>query len=73
MYFADPYCAWQKETNENSNGLFREFYPKSMDLSKTSEKEVQENLELLNNRPRKCINYKTPNEYFNDCLLECCT
>ena len=43
MYFADPYCAWQKGTNENSNGLFREFYPKSMDLSKTTEKEVQEN------------------------------
>ncbi len=73
MYFADPYCAWQKGTNENSNGLFREFYPKSMDLSKTTEKEVQKNLELLNNRPRKCINYKTPNEYFNECLLNCCT
>ena len=73
MYFADPYCAWQKGTNENSNGLFREFYPKSMDLSKTTEKEVQKNLELLNNRPRKCINYKTPNEYFNECLLKCCT
>ena len=73
MYFADPYCAWQKGTNENSNGLFREFYPKSMDLSKTTEKEVQKNLALLNNRPRKCINYKTPNEYFNECLLKCCT
>lgn len=73
MYFADPYCAWQKGTNENSNGLFREFYPKSMDLSKTTEKEVQENLELLNNRPRKCINYKTPKEYFDECLSNCCT
>ena len=73
MYFADPYCAWQKGTNENSNGLFREFYPKSMDLSQTTEKEVQENLELLNNRPRKCINYKTPNEFFNECLINCCT
>lgn len=73
MYFADPYCAWQKGTNENSNGLFREFYPKAMDLSKTNEKEVQEKLKLLNDRPRKCINYKTPNEYFKECLLECCT
>lgn len=73
MYFADPYCAWQKGTNENSNGLLREFYPKQMDLSKTNEKEVQETLELLNNRPRKCINYKTPNELFNECLLNCCT
>jgi len=73
MYFADPYCAWQKGTNENSNGLLREFYPKSMDLSKTSEKEVQNVLKLLNNRPRKCINYKTPQELFNEYLNKCCT
>lgn len=73
MYFADPYCAWQKGTNENLNGLLREFYPKGMDLSKTNEKEVQQVLELLNNRPRKCINYKTPNELFNEYLLDCCT
>ena len=73
MYFADPYCAWQKGTNENSNGLLREFYPKSMDLSKTNEKEVQETLELLNNRPRKCINYKTPRELFDEYVCDCCT
>ncbi len=73
MYFADPYCAWQKGTNENSNGLLREFYPKQMELSKTDEKEVQDVLKLLNNRPRKCINYKTPQELFNEYLNECCT
>lgn len=73
MYFADPYCAWQKGTNENSNGLLREFYPKRMDLSQTNEKEVQETLELLNGRPRKCIHYKTPVEYFTECLIKCCT
>ena len=73
MYFADPYCAWQKGTNENSNGLLREFYPKQMDLSQTNEKAVQQVIELLNNRPRKCINYKTPNELFNEYLLDCCT
>lgn len=73
MYFADPYCAWQKGTNENSNGLLREFYPKSMDLSKTNEKEVQETLVLLNNRPRKCINYKTPRELFDEYVCDCCT
>ena len=61
-YFCDPYCAWQKGTNENSNGLLREFYPKGMDLSEVDEKELKNNLDLLNNRPRKCIKYKTPNE-----------
>ena len=44
-----------------------------MDLSQTNEKEVQQVIELLNNRPRKCINYKTPNELFNEYLLDCCT
>lgn len=64
-YFCDPYCAWQKGTNENTNGLLREFYPKGMDLSNVDEEELQYNLDLLNNRPRKCINYKTPNEVIN--------
>ena len=73
VYFADPYCAWKKGTNENSNGLLREYYPKQMDLSNTDEKEVQNVLKLLNNRPRKCINYKTLQELFNEYLYECCT
>lgn len=63
-YFCDPYCAWQKGTNENSNGLLREFYPKGMDLSEVDTTELINNLNLLNNRPRKCLNYKTPNEVF---------
>ena len=73
MYFADPYCAWQKGTNENSNGLLREYYPKGMDLSKTNNIELKEKLDLLNNRPRKCINYKTPNELINEYIAQCCT
>ena len=73
MYFADPYCAWQKGTNENSNGLLREYYPKRMDLSKTNNIELKEKLDLLNNRPRKCINYKTPNELINQYITQCCT
>lgn len=64
-HFCDPYCAWQKGTNENTNGLLREFYPKGMDLSNVDKEELQYNLDLLNNRPRKCINYKTPNEVIN--------
>ncbi len=66
MYFADPYCAWQKGTNENSNGLLREYYPKGMDLSKTNDDEVTNVLTRLNNRPRKCINFKTPLEVINE-------
>jgi len=62
VYFCDPYCAWQKGTNENSNGLLREFYPKGMDLSLVDEDELQHILSLMNNRPRKCINYLTPSE-----------
>ena len=73
MYFADPYCAWQKGTNENSNGLLREFYPKGMDLSKTNSEELNKKLDLLNNRPRKCINYKTPNELICEYIIHCCT
>lgn len=61
-YFCDPYCAWQKGTNENSNGLLREFYPKGMDLSKVNIDNLKYNLDLMNNRPRKCIKYKTPKE-----------
>ena len=57
VYFADPYCAWQKGTNENSNGLLREFYPKGRNLSRVSPKTLLRNLSLINNRPRKCLNY----------------
>jgi IS30 family transposase len=74
-YFCDPYCAWQKGTNENANGLLREFYPKGMDLSLDDEDELKHNLELMNNRPRKCLGYKTPNEVMNetDSHTSCCT
>lgn len=54
-YFCDPYCAWQKGTNENTNGLLREFYPKGMDLSKVEKNELEEKLDLMNSRPRKYL------------------
>lgn len=69
-YFCDPYCAWQKGSNENSNGLLREFYPKGMDLSEVDEEELRRNLDLLNDRPRKCLKYKTPNEVINEFINE---
>lgn len=61
-YFCDPYCPWQKGTNENSNGLLREFYPKGSNLSKVDEEKLKHYLILLNNRPRKCLNFHTPIE-----------
>ena len=57
LYFADPYCAWQKGTNENSNGLLREFYPKGRNLSRVSPKTLLRNLALINARPRKILNF----------------
>ncbi len=64
VYFADPYCAWQKGTNENSNGLLREFYPKGRNLSHVREKTLKKNLALINARPKKVLGYKTPADLF---------
>ena len=60
MYFADPYCAWQKGTNENSNGLLREFYPKGKSLERVSPQTLKKNLALINARPKKVLNYVSP-------------
>ena len=59
MYFADPYCAWQKGTNENLNGLLREFYPKGRNLSRVSPATLKKNLALINARPKKVLHYHT--------------
>ena len=53
VYFADPYCAWRKGTNENLNGLLREFYPKGRNLSRVSPATLKKNLALINARPKK--------------------
>ena len=73
MYFADPYCAWQKGTNENLNGLLREFYPKGKNLSRVSPKTLEKNLALINARPKKVLGYKKPVDLFNLFLTKCCT
>lgn len=62
VYFARPYAAWQRGTNENTNGLLRQFYPKGTDLKPLTDRQLQQTVELLNNRPRKRLNYRTPNE-----------
>ena len=63
-YFAQPYHSWERGTNENTNGLLRQFFPKGMDFSKVLQTDVDKALKLLNNRPRKCLNYRTPTEVF---------
>lgn len=68
IYFADPYSAWQKGTNENSNGLLREFFPKKTDLAIVSERDLFQALWLINHRPRKCLNWKSAHEVFMDGL-----
>ena len=57
VYFADPYCAWQKGSNENSNGLLREFYSKGRNLYRVSPVTLKRNLALINARPRKVLNF----------------
>ncbi|OXU15713.1 Transposase, IS30 family [Sedimentisphaera salicampi] len=61
-YFADPYSSYQRGTNENTNGLLRQFFPKGTDFKKVSKAEIDKAVSLINNRPRKCLNYRTPNE-----------
>jgi IS30 family transposase len=63
-YFADPYSSWQRGSNENLNGLVRQFIPKSRPLSTVSDKELAMIQDWLNNRPRKRLGYKTPLEIF---------
>jgi IS30 family transposase len=61
-YFCDTYCSWQKGGVENINGLIREYFPKRINLDSILEREIHEVQEILNNRPRKKLNYLTPNE-----------
>ena len=72
VYFADPYCAWQKGSNENSNGLLREFYPKGRNLSRVDKNKLKKNLELVNSRPKKVLGYQKPIDLFNLELTKCC-
>lgn len=63
-YFAHPYHSWERGLNENTNGLIRQFFPKGKDLSEVTDSAVQAVMNKLNNRPRKCLGFKTPNQVF---------
>jgi len=62
VYFARPYHPWERGLNENTNGLLRQYFPKGCNLARFTEADVRRIEELLNNRPRRCLGYRTPAE-----------
>ena len=62
VYFGDPYSPWQRGTNENTNGLLRQFFPKGTSFADVSADDLQRIVDLINNRPRKRLNFLTPSE-----------
>ncbi|WP_075643193.1 IS30 family transposase [Exiguobacterium indicum] len=69
MYFADPYSSWQRGSNENANGLLREFFPKGTNFGMINKTELDYALSRINNRPRKCLDWKTAYEVFSEEVL----
>jgi len=67
-FFADPLASWQRGSNENTNGLIRQYFPKGTDFSQVSYQRIAKIAMKLNNRPRKCLGYKTPAEVIGPVL-----
>jgi IS30 family transposase len=68
IYFADPFASWQRGTNENFNGLLRQYIPKDRPLSTVTQEELKMIENKLNHRPRKRLGFKTPHEVFHESL-----
>lgn len=69
VYFTHPYSPWERPTNENTNGLLRQYFPKGTDLSLISKERLQYVQDELNERPRKTLDYRSPAEVFNEIIL----
>jgi IS30 family transposase len=68
VFFADPHSPWQRPTNENTNGLLRQYFPKGIDLSRWSAEDLEAVALAINNRPRKTLGWKTPAEVLEEQL-----
>jgi IS30 family transposase len=69
IFFCDPHSPWQRPSNENTNRLLRQYFPKGTDLSRYSREDLEAVAIALNKRPRKVLGWKTPAEALNDQLL----
>lgn len=70
VYFAHPYSPWERPTNENSNGLIRDYFPKETDFNTISKQRLKEVQKQLNERPGNVLDYKTPKEVFEEMILK---
>ncbi|MFA4937451.1 MAG: IS30 family transposase [Patescibacteria group bacterium] len=69
VYFADPHAPWQRGTNENTNGLIRQYFPKGIDFSQINKQEIKRVQDELNDRPRKTLKFLKPDEVFSQLLI----